>query len=412
MACVALTLAVLFVCAAPASASELLLRDRVTVASTANSTCSERSHGGAGTARTTLTAPASGYLTARLAASSGDWDLAVFRSAGGEAVAASAYRGATEVASGFVRRGDRLTIRSCRRTGVARRARMSVNLERIAGRRARGAPRWSAWPLPHCRKRRLARLGLDLTENGGPGFVSGSLHGAARCRPPARRGLHIHSRRRGRRPRERVPPRYPVAGRSGTTGVSPAYGDEMKALAARQPRSREARSRSGTPAGRGGPVEGLEITTNPGARDGKPVYLQLGMHHANEWPAAEHPMEWAYELISGYRAGDARTRTLVGRVRTIIVPVMNPDGFNFSREAGETEGHGEGLGAARKRNRRRVHTERTAARPAASRRGVDLNRNYGDLWGGLGSSSSPTSGTELPRHRARSPSRRPRTSAS
>src|SRR5688500_13985247 len=137
MARVALALALLLVCAAPASASELLLRDRMSVARAVNSTCSERSHGGAGTARTSLTAPAGGYLTARLGASSGDWDLAVFRSSGGEAVAESAYRAATEVTSGFVRRGDQLIIRACRRTGVARRARVSVALERIAGRRAR-----------------------------------------------------------------------------------------------------------------------------------------------------------------------------------------------------------------------------------------------------------------------------------
>ena len=41
------------------------------------------------------------------------------------------------------------------------------------------------------------------------------------------------------------------------------------------------------------------------ARDGKPVFLQMGAHHAREWPSAEHAMEWAYELVNGYRAKNA-----------------------------------------------------------------------------------------------------------
>ena len=63
----------------------------------------------------------------------------------------------------------------------------------------------------------------------------------------------------------------------------------------------------------GRPVEGIEIATNVNARDGQPVFLQLGVHHAREWPSGEHAMEWAYELINGYRNGDARARNLVTR---------------------------------------------------------------------------------------------------
>ena len=82
-------------------------------------------------------------------------------------------------------------------------------------------------------------------------------------------------------------------------------------------------------------MEGIEIATNPNARDGRPVFLQMGVHHAREWPSGEHAMEWAYELISGYRRGDARVRRLVSTTRTIVIPIVNPDGFNASREAGE-----------------------------------------------------------------------------
>ena len=43
----------------------------------------------------------------------------------------------------------------------------------------------------------------------------------------------------------------------------------------------------------GRPVEGIEIATNVDARDGRPVFLQLGVHHAREWPSGEHAIEWA-----------------------------------------------------------------------------------------------------------------------
>jgi hypothetical protein len=127
----------------------------------------------------------------------------------------------------------------------------------------------------------------------------------------------------------------------------------------------------------GRPVDGIEITTNPNARDGKPVYLQIGMHHAREWPSAELPLEFAYELIIGYRAGGTRTRALVDQVRTIVVPVVNPDGFNFSREAAPGSDP-------------EFHRKNCPSTGCAVNAGVDLNRNYGHQWGGPGTSSDPT----------------------
>jgi hypothetical protein len=384
---IALAIALLLVCAAPASASELLLRDRVIVARAANSTCSELSHGGAGTVRTSLTAPAGGYLTARLDASSGDWDLAVFRRSGGEAVAASAYRGATEVASGFVRRGDRLVVRACRLSGSAGRARVSVALERIAGRRARRRASVVRVATPSAaRKRRLGRLGLDVTEHGGPGFVSVVLHGARDAARLRAAGFTYSAAVAPPRPRARAAAL--PSGRTLTYRRLADYGNEMKALAAANPDLVRPITLAHT-SRQGRPVEGLEITTDPTARDGKPVLLQLGMHHAREWPAAEHPLEWAYDLIQAYRAGDVRTRTLVESVRTIIVPVVNPDGFNFSREDGEARGHGGGF-AGFDASFAEFHRKNCTAAGCVVSQGVDLNRNYGDLWGGPGASPNPT----------------------
>ena len=181
-------------------------------------------------------------------------------------------------------------------------------------------------------------------------------------------------------------------------------------------------------------VEGIEITTNPNARDGKPVFLQMGAHHAREWPSAEHAMEWAYELVLGYRRGDARTRRLVETTRTIVVPVVNPDGFNASREAGELYGAGNGRGGtADEETDQHPHPpERVPAqelplgRQALSRdeagnclqpafglasAGVDPNRNYGGFWGGAGRHPATPTNETYCGHRRRSPSPRPGTSA-
>jgi hypothetical protein len=386
MARLALTVAVLLASAVPASASELLLRERVVAPTAADVSCSRHSHPGAGAATVQLRAPAGGYVTARLTAPSGDWDLAVFRRQGGQAVAASAYRGATEVAGGFVRRGDRLTVRACRRSGPARSARVSVDLERMNAHRARRPATLARVHTPTLSsRRRLTGLGLDLTERGDANFVWVVLHGARDAAGLRAAGLSFTTARtRERRVAETA------ALPSGSTSYRRLadYGEEMKALAVANPDlvkpiTLAHKSRQGRP------IEGLEITTNPMARDGKPAYLQLGMHHAREWPAAELPLEWAYELIKGYRAGDARTRRLVDSVRTIIVPVVNPDGFNFSREGGELAGHGDGLQSGEVPSPSEDHRKNCPATGCVVNGGVDLNRNYGDLWGGPGSSSSP-----------------------
>jgi carboxypeptidase T len=322
--------AVALLAAAPASARPLA-HERMAVGSAVAENCADPAHRGSGTASRSFRATAGGYLTARLDAARGDWDLAVFRRGQADPVAASAYRGAHEVASGFVRRGERLTLRACRRTGPARIARVAVEIDRVGrGAGARATP-------------------------------------VRRASAPARAAVRVRA--------AALP-----SGRSATYRRLADYGNEMRALAAANPDvvrpiTLPLRSRLGRP------VEGLKITTNPGARDGKPVYLQLGMHHSNEWPAAELPMEWAYELINAYRAGDARTRSLVARVRTIIVPVVNPDGFNFSREA-------EGTGSAAEH-----HRKNCTPTGCFVSEGVDVNRNYGDLWGGEGSGDNPASNT-------------------
>ena len=235
------------------------------------------------------------------------------------------------------------------------------------------------------RKRLLGRLGLDVTEHGGPGFVSVVLHGARDAALLRAAGFTYTAAVAAPRPRARAAAL--PSGRTLSYRRLADYGNEMKALALANPDLVKPITLAHT-SHQGRPVEGLEITTNPTARDGKPVYLQLGMHHAREWPSAEYPLEWAYELIQDYRAGDPSTRTLVENVRTIIVPVVNPDGFNFSREDGQMKGHGGGFSGFNGSDAE-FHRKNCTAASCVVAGGVDLNRNYGDLWGGPGASSNP-----------------------
>lgn len=152
-------------------------------------------------------------------------------------------------------------------------------------------------------------------------------------------------------------------------------------------------------------VYGLEICTNVNRYDGRPVFYQDGCHHAREWPAAEVPIMWAFDLLTNY-SKDKRIKAIVDNVRTIVVPVVNVDGYHYSRsfapvESGEVGGvtnplppealalggsgryvrknrrpigsshMGEGLGVVEARIPGNVHDHF----------GVDPNRNYAYKWG-------------------------------
>ncbi len=152
-------------------------------------------------------------------------------------------------------------------------------------------------------------------------------------------------------------------------------------------------------------LAGIEIGRDvDGPEDGRPVFLMFGVHHAREWPSAEMPMEFAFDLLQGYTdpTHDQHERIvdLLDRGRAIIVPVSNPDGFQVSRRFAEDVSTSS-LGNAWKRKNCRYVTgvEQPSGTCIAvyslgqTGVGVDLNRNYGGLWGGPGASSDPTSGT-------------------
>ncbi|MEA2362846.1 MAG: hypothetical protein QOD71_1991 [Thermoleophilaceae bacterium] len=410
--------------AGPASARDLLRKD-VTAAGAVDRSCTaQKLSAGPGYAQETVTMPTAGSVVAHLVAASGDWDVAIFKADTGQVVAGSASRGAREIAAGYAVAGQRLVIQACRLSGGASSAGLSVESSAIDTTNV-SAPKLVRVSTPNAdRERKLNSLGLDVTEHGGDGFIEVVLYSAADAAKLTANNftytvqvpdLNVQARRDARADRTFAATTAVSGFPSGRTTYRRLfdYSEDMKRLAREHPDLvRPITLNHMTYEGR--PVEGIEIATNPNARDGRPVFLQVGAHHAREWPSGEHAMEWAYELITGYRRGDARVKRLVSTTRTIVVPIINPDGFNASREAGELYLRGNGasddadgdgevsdpefiLAAAAHPNEYRRKNCRFPQGDGGSCAqvdtgvfgpGVDPNRNYGAFWGGPGADTT------------------------
>ena len=274
-------------------------------------------------------------------------------------------------------------------------------------------PTWEARDL-------LTSLGLDLTEHGGDDFVEVVLHGADDVATLADAGLtwdveiadlaaHEAMNRRADAAYAAATVASPLPSGRDSYRTLEDYEAELDALAAEHPDLVKPLTLA-HPSVEGREVRGIEITTNPTAiEDGKPVFVMLGLHHAREWPSGEMAMEFAHDLVQGHGT-DPEIADLVNRVRTIIVPVVNVDGFDVSRTAAATfdgrEVADEGnvysaftltTEAYRRRNCRMMDGQDTppgaCGAPGTRALGVDLNRNYGALWGGGGASALPVEDT-------------------
>ena len=264
---------------------------------------------------------------------------------------------------------------------------------------------------------RLTNLGLDLTEHGGHDYVEVVLHSAADQARLVEQGFTwdvvIPDLAVREAQNNRVNAAYAAA-----TEVSPLpsgrdtyrtladYETDLRSLAASNPEqvrlfSLNHRSLEGRE------ILGVEISEHVASTsDGKPTFLMMGLHHAREWPSGEHAIEFAFDLVNGYTNEDPRITDLLRRARVLVVPVVNPDGFEQSRKWGdlvdirEVDDGGQvtilgNPGNAYKRKNCRVADGVDTTPPLACEPtspggygiGVDLNRNYGGLWGGPGASS-------------------------
>jgi hypothetical protein len=121
---------------------------------------------------------------------------------------------------------------------------------------------------------------------------------------------------------------------------------------------------------------------------------------------------WAFDLIESYRRAtypsvpaadrdpqDERMLNIVRNARNIIVPVVNPDGYNYSRSYPVDVPVGVAVGGSYWRKNMRTDgtygdQPQTPLMPSSHDAfGVDNNRNYSYRWGGDGSSATKSSGT-------------------
>jgi len=122
---------------------------------------------------------------------------------------------------------------------------------------------------------------------------------------------------------------------------------------------------------------GLKISDNPTVDEtDEGAFFLCGQHHAREILTVESVLYTTQQILENYGVDDYIT-FLVDNRELFIVPTVNPDGAEWDQS-----------GASFKmwRKNRRVNEGSTAM-------GVDLNRNYGYMWGGAGSSNFPGSET-------------------
>ena len=118
-------------------------------------------------------------------------------------------------------------------------------------------------------------------------------------------------------------------------------------------------------------IQGIRITA-PGDASNRKQILWNGCQHAREWVAVMVPMYIANEIIIGWE-NNSEIQTLLEKTEIIIVPIVNPDGYEFTYAAG-----GDRFWRKNRRNN------------PSSCEGVDLNRNWGHDWNGGDSTSTNT----------------------
>jgi hypothetical protein len=140
----------------------------------------------------------------------------------------------------------------------------------------------------------------------------------------------------------------------------------------------------------------LKISDNVSVDENEPEVLYMGNHHARELMSVEIPLMFAKYLLANY-GSDPDVTAMVNNREIFIAPMINPDGHvyvelnhsnpdpnNWWRKNRRDNGLGGGIG-------------------------VDLNRNYGYMWGYDDNGSSPDPNNET--YRGTGPFSEPETQA-
>ncbi len=109
----------------------------------------------------------------------------------------------------------------------------------------------------------------------------------------------------------------------------------------------------------------LKISQNAQADTShKSGIVVTGCHHAREWMTVEAPLQLIHDLTDHAQSPENQNR--LNEAEVWVVPVANPDGYEFSRNENNYW----------RKNRRPVEVDQNGKPNSAI--GVDLNRNYWD----------------------------------
>jgi len=125
------------------------------------------------------------------------------------------------------------------------------------------------------------------------------------------------------------------------------------------------------------PIYAVKISDNPNINEDEPQVHINALIHAREPAGMMAVMYYMYYLLENYGTNPEVTY-LVNNREIYFIPCMNPDGYEYNRS---TNPNGGGMWRKNRRNN-------------GGSFGVDLNRNWGYMWGFNNTGSSPTPSSE------------------
>lgn len=106
----------------------------------------------------------------------------------------------------------------------------------------------------------------------------------------------------------------------------------------------------------------------------KAIWLDCGIH-SREWISTSSCIYFISKLISDYRSNDPTVRSLLSKYEFHILPMVNPDGYDYTW------------------NTDRMWRKNRSPNQGTSCVGTDLNRNFDNRWGTVGTSPNPCAET-------------------
>ncbi|HEX8083263.1 MAG TPA: M14 family zinc carboxypeptidase [Solirubrobacteraceae bacterium] len=391
--------------------------DVVSAATAKRQMCSAKTRSGRSVDFLRYHAPDDGLLRVHLTGrDDSDWDLALFDGATGRKLDGSSAFRSNEIATASLKRGAAVRIQACRLSGSQRRVPVSIEFTAIRPKLRQYKIQLVEVDVPTAwDKERLAKLGLDLSDHSDGRTQHALLYSPTDAMKLTGAGFRyrveiadVLAQDARDRASER---RFGLSGRrAGTPGGRTSYRsyddylNDLKQMVFDHPGVVRAVTLP-VKSWDGRDIVGVEIATDVNRTDdGRPVYVQIGVHHAREWPAGEATIEFGLDLLQRGLAGEPRWKNILDNARTFVIPIQNPDGFvttqSFPGTPADNESssltpqQGSGAAGYRRKNCRPLVPDEEGI-PCEMRQnednGVDTNRNYGEQWGGPGTSSNQSS---------------------